>query len=299
MSTSRVAPRRQQQAPLLLLMLPLILSVAPNARTAAARYSGFSGWVPTGGGGDVAVLPNGTSVADGQAACSSNALCFGLTFEGPLAGPSNGSLYLKNASAVAQFFPYAPSAWASYIKVLGPCDVLAGSAASCVAAYSTARALYGDYGGALYTLNRSSDLAALDIGVAPGSPGVADAAAHDAFCAGADCVITRLWDQSPQGNHLDVAPTNTHKVAPGLDQPVNASRFPITLSGGWKAYGAYFEPGNGYRNYRNTTGVAVGNEPETIYFVIDATRSNDKCCFDFGNAEATVGDYGSGTMESV
>ena len=93
----------------------------------------------------------------------------------------------------------------------------------------------------------------------------------------------RIWDQSPQGNHLDLAPFNKHKVQPGTDNGVNASSFPITLSGGWRAYGAYFTPGCGYRNYKNTTGVAVGNAPEVIYFVIDGTRSNDKCCFDFGS----------------
>jgi hypothetical protein len=93
----------------------------------------------------------------------------------------------------------------------------------------------------------------------------------------------RIWDQSPQGNHLDLAPFNKHKVQPGNDNGVNASSFPITLSGGWRAYGAYFTPGCGYRNYKNTTGVAVANAPEVIYFVIDGTRSNDKCCFDFGS----------------
>ena len=276
----------------------LLLGAHLGSAAAAARYEGYSGWIPTGGGGDVGTLPNGTSVADALAACSASALCFGVTYEGT-ANATNGTVFLKNESAVDEFFPYAPSAWASWIRLRGPCDVVAGSSAACVAAYSTTRVLFGEYDGPLYSVNRSSDGAVLEIGVAAGSPGVADAAAQDAFCAGADCSIVRLWDQSAQGNHLERAPFNRHKVQPGVDAAVNASSFPITLSGGWKAYGAYFTPGCGYRNYRNTTGVAVGNEPEVIYFVVDGTRSNDLCCFDFGNAEATVGDYGSGTMESV
>ena len=282
---SRLEPaRRVQRLGPFALFLASALFAAPFAT--AARFRGFSGWIPTGGGGDVATLPNGTTVADAQAACAANALCLGFTYEGPVAGPSNGTLYLKNASACELFFPYAPSHWSSWLKVLGPCDAVAGSA-PCVAAFSTVRALYGAYDGALYQLNRSSDGAVVDIGVAAASPGIADAAAHDAFCAGApQCFITRLYDQSPQGNDLVVAPTNARHVAPGRDVPVNASDLPITVSG-WKAYGMRFGPGNGYRNARNTTGVALGNEPEVIYFVVDGARSNGACCFDFGASSSS------------
>ena len=260
----------------------------PERLAAAARFRGFSGWVPTGGGGDVATLPSGTSVADAQAACSASALCFGVTFEGPVDGPANSTVYLKNASACDDFYPYSPSHWSSWLKVLGPCDLVGG--APCVAAFSTVRALYGEYDGALYQLGRSADGATLDVGVAAGSPGVADAAAHDAFCAGsASCAITVLFDQSPQKNDLAVAPR---------DIPVNASQLPVNASG-WRAYGMLFGPKNGYRNVRNTTGVALGNDPEVIYAVIDGRRANEACCFDFGNAEARPGDAGDGTMESL
>lgn len=104
-----------------------------------------------------------------------------------------------------------------------------------------------------------------------------------------------IYDQSPQGNHLTIAPPGGH-VHQG-DKPVNASRHPITL-GGQPVYGAYFEGGMGYRN-DNTTGVATGNEPETIYMVTSGTHYNGGCCFDYGNAETNAKDDGAGTMEAV
>ncbi len=43
--------------------------------------------------------------------------------------------------------------------------------------------------------------------------------------------------------------------------------------GGASVYGAYFEGGQGYRN-DNTTGVATGNDPETLYMVTAGTHFN-------------------------
>lgn len=48
-----------------------------------------------------------------------------------------------------------------------------------------------------------------------------------------------------------------------------------------------------------TVGVATGDQPETIYMVTSGTHYNNKCCFDYGNAEIHPGDDGPGTMEAV
>ena len=64
---------------------------------------------------------------------------------------------------------------------------------------------------------------------------------------------------------------------PTPDRPVNASRLPISL-GGHSVYGAFFEGGQGYRN-DSTSGVATGNDPETIYMVTSGRHYNDGCCF--------------------
>ena len=83
----------------------------------------------------------------------------------------------------------------------GPCDILGNASNPCVAAHSTVRALYGTYEGPLYKVTRGSDGASADIGVLrPG--GFANITAHDTFCPKLDCVISNVFDQTPNGNHL-------------------------------------------------------------------------------------------------
>ncbi len=48
---------------------------------------------------------------------------------------------------------------------------------------------------------------------------------------------------------------------------------PQVRVGGHSVYGAYFEGGQGYR-IDNTSGVATGNDPETLYMVTDGTHFN-------------------------
>jgi hypothetical protein len=91
----------------------------------------------------------------------------------------------------------------------------------------------------------------------------------------AACQVVRFFDQSPQGN--DLVPAGPAINNPNYDNAVNATRHPLFVGGGGgggggggnctnKVYGAQFESGMGYR-VANTTGVAKGNEPETLYFV--------------------------------
>ena len=175
-----------------------------------------------------------------------------------------------------------------------PCDIFAAGGTPCVAAHSTVRALYGDYEGPLYEVLKVDAGTRLNVSVVSAG-GVADGGAQDAFCGGADCVVERIFDQSPRGNDLDVAPGGGHMKLP--DKPTNASRDPLTV-GGQRVYSLYFEGGMGYRR-DNTSGVAKGDEAETIYFVVAGDHYNDKCCFDYGNAETDNNDDGAGTMEAV
>lgn len=182
----------------------------------------------------------------------------------------------------------------SALAAQGPCDIFSGTGTPCVAAHSLVRALYGVYNGSLYQVKRLSDNATFDISVmAPG--GFANAASQDTFCGSAGCVVQRIYDQSPYLNHLDIAPPGG--AAPHVDNPVNATRHPITV-GGHDVYAAYFEGGMGYR-IDITTGVAQGNEPETLYMVTSGTHFNGGCCFDYGNAESNNHDTGAGSMEAV
>ena len=177
-----------------------------------------------------------------------------------------------------------------------PCDIFSKDGNPCVAAHSVIRALYSGYNGPLYRVMRASDKATADIKTTVAG-GPANAKAQDAFCTGSgqSCSIVRIYDQSPRGNHLDLAPPGG--ASRTGDNGVNASRAPETLNGA-KVYAAYFEGDMGYR-IENTSGVATGNDPETLYMVTGGTHYNAGCCFDYGNAETDALDHGAGTMEAI
>ncbi len=185
----------------------------------------------------------------------------------------------------------------------GPCDIYGAAQTPCVAAHSTTRALYASYNGALYQIKRLSDGKTLDIGIvsptASDAGGYAHAAAQDSFCLNTLCVINLIYDQSGKGNHLYQAPPGTFK-GPGRGafntQPI-ADMAPITISG-HKAYGVYIIPGMGFRN-NNATDIAVNDEPEGIYYVIDGTHYDSGCCFDYGNSSTNGRAVGTGTMETT
>ena len=177
-----------------------------------------------------------------------------------------------------------------------PCDIFASGSTPCVAAHSTVRALFASFNGPLYQIKRSSDNTTLNISVTS-TGGYADAKSQDKFCDGTNCVIQRIYDQSSQNNHLDIAPPGSN--ANHTDKPVNASRQPLTVENGKiKVYAAYFEGGMGYR-IDKTNGIATGNEAETIYMVTSGKHYNSGCCFDYGNAEINNHDDGKGTMEAL
>jgi len=82
---------------------------------------------------------------------------------------------------------------------------------------------------------------------------------------------------------------------------VNASKHRIVVRGGVELYGMWLDPGYGY-NVDVTTGVAKGNDPESIYAVMSGTHYNGNCCFDYGNSENNqrmpwAG--GAGAMEAI
>ena len=188
-----------------------------------------------------------------------------------------------------------PSLAAAPAQSQGPCDIYEAAGTPCAAAHSTARALFSGYGGALYEVTRHSDRATLAIGTT--ASGAADAAAQDSFCRGTGCVVTALLDQTPHQNHLHTAPGGPI-YNPVPDHGVNASRAEAAVHAGSRVYGAYFEGKMGYRN-DSTSGVPVGEEAETMYMLVDGRHFNDKCCFDYGNAETDDHDDGVGTMEAL
>lgn len=124
------------------------------------------------------------------------------------------------------------------LAAAAPCDIYDSAGTPCVAAHSVIRAMYSAYNGPLYSVRRLSDNATLEIGVVTAG-GFANTAKQNAFC-GNDCVIQTIFDQSPNKNDLTPAPPGG--AVPKPDSPVNATKFPVTVSGN-ALYAAYFEGG--------------------------------------------------------
>ena len=215
----------------------------------------------------------------------------------------------------------ATTAAATGAAAEGLCDIYAKGNAPCVAAHSMARALYASYDGALYQLAKPNGSTADVHPVAAG--GVADAAAHDAFC-GADaststCFVRRIFDQSPRQNHLGI-----EHGAPNLKPPRNVQDVGVNFTdprsqatvGGRKVYGAFFvgdtthqhgrpEPfqGQGYSN-RTAQGTPQGDAPQSVYALFGGNHYSGGCCFDYGNAEnvnasGQAGPMFDGSMEAL
>lgn len=188
-------------------------------------------------------------------------------------------------------------------RLEGPGDIYDAAGTPCVAAHSTTRALYASYNGPLYQVMRQSDGKTIDIGiVSPGKNdpgGYANAAAQDAFCKNTIGWITQIYDQSGNGNHLMQAPPGTFKgpAKGGFNNLPIADMAPVTING-HKAYGVYIMPGMGLRN-NNASCLAINDEPEGIYYVINGKHYDSGCCFDYGNSSTNGRAVGTGTMETT
>jgi non-reducing end alpha-L-arabinofuranosidase len=187
------------------------------------------------------------------------------------------------------------------LAATGPCDIYKAANVPCVAAYSTVRALFDAYDGALYQVRRGSDNTKKDIGLLSAG-GIVDASIQDDFCKNVACRISIIYDQSGKGNHLTKAPKGSEIYGLYNDSEAVADALPIKIAG-QKAYGVHITPGGwttpgqvGYRN-TSTNGVVKGDNPETEYMIADGTYVNGACCFDFGNAEMSSTVYGD--METI
>ena len=174
-----------------------------------------------------------------------------------------------------------------------PCDIYASAGTPCAAAHSTVRALYSAYNGPLYQVKRSSDNSTLNINTLAAG-GYANSDAQDVFCAETNCIITEIFDQSPNHNNLTVEGAGGNGSA---DVAASATALPVIV-GGHRVYGVYVGPGVGYRD-NATVGIATGGQAQGEYMVASGIHVNSGCCFDYGNAESNSDDNGNGHMEAV
>jgi non-reducing end alpha-L-arabinofuranosidase len=199
--------------------------------------------------------------------------------------------------------PAGAGSGAASARPKGPCDIYAAAGDPCVAAHSTTRALYAAYDGPLYQVVRQSDGKSFDVGVVQptgaDAGGYADAAAQDAFCANTICWITKIYDQSGKHNDLTQAPRGgfSGPALGGFNNVPIADMAPVTIMG-HKVYGVFIEPGMGLRD-DDPKGIAVDDQAEGQYWVINGRHFNSGCCFDYGNAEIDSRDDDNGTMETA
>jgi non-reducing end alpha-L-arabinofuranosidase len=208
-------------------------------------------------------------------------------------GPIRRLLTVIVALALASLSVLVLPAATSYAQGSLPCDIYGAAGTSCVAAYSTVRALYSSYDGPLYQVKRASDGTTTNVGLLSAG-GYGNATEQDVFCAHTACTITEIYDQSPEGNNLTIEGAGG---AGGADVGADAAALPVTV-GGHKEYGLYVSGQVGYRD-DSTHGIAVNGEAEGMYMVASGTHVNNGCCFDFGNAETNNDDNGNGHMDAV
>jgi hypothetical protein len=184
----------------------------------------------------------------------------------------------------------------------GPCDIYAAAspATPCAAAYSMVRALSTKYAGPLYQVRSGSSPTNMgtggttkDIGMTP--DGYADTTTQDAFCAGTTCTVSKLYDQSGNGNDLQrglAGPVGNGARSGYNDYESSATKLSVT-AGGHKVYALYM---NQYEGYRTPLGVVgkgmpIGNKDEGIYVLADGTHVGSACCWDFGDVSPDPNKY--------
>jgi len=117
--------------------------------------------------------------------------------------------------------------------------------------------------------------------------GYADSAAQDAFCSGTVCTVSKIYDQSGNGNDLirgSAGPAGNGTRSGEDDYESTATKLSIT-AGGHKVYALYMDQYEGYRTPLNVigNGIPIGNKDQGIYELVDGTRFGNACCWDFGS----------------
>jgi non-reducing end alpha-L-arabinofuranosidase len=192
-----------------------------------------------------------------------------------------------------------------------PCDILEKASSPCVGAYGMVRKIYKNYSGALYQVRSKSNTSnTKDVTML--TDGYADIKVQDDFCASGGCTVSKLFDQSPKGNHLVLTPnvcwlSNNGQFGPKCNASSGAvqhesdiSKNPKINAGGHSVYGLHTENGQGncYRVIKGN-GTATGEDPEFVYAVMDVTQWTPWCCYDFGNAESTGQPDSYSSMEAI
>ncbi len=168
-----------------------------------------------------------------------------------------------------------------------PGDVAAAAETPLVAAHSMTRAMYANYKGSLFQVQRASDSATKDIGVT-GPGGAVDIDALNLFCSGTTGSVAILYDQSGNGNDL--------KQETPIYQP-DIRYWPV--SNGTLVPMAASTHHQWLRNREHTARIPKGSEGQSLYWVIQGIYANKGCCYNYGNMATRKADLGAGTMNAL
>jgi non-reducing end alpha-L-arabinofuranosidase len=236
--------------------------------TAAGGKGGAGGTTPAGGTSSV----GGTAIAGGKGGVGGTTTPGGTSGAGGTTTPGGSG------------------------STTGPCDIYAAASATCVAAHSTIRALFGSYSGDLYQVRRTDGTKKEIPVLSPG--GFADSSVQDSFCSGSTCVITLVYDQSGHGNVVEAEePTSTVGGYTG-QTAAKATAESLTVSG-HKVYSLYTTARQAYWRDGSKTGMPLGASPQGVYMVTSGTHFNNGCCYDYGNGETSRTYVAGPTMDAV
>jgi len=257
-------------------------SAGTGGATGGGGQTGSGGKAGTGGAGNV-----GGGSAGGASPTGGKANAGGSTATGGAAagGAPTGGKANTGGAAVTTGGTTGVGGAGGGSNGTGPCDIYAAASATCVAAHSTIRALFGSYSGNLYQVRRTDGTLKEIPVLSPG--GFADSSVQDTFCSGSTCVITKVYDQSGHENHVEAQePSNTTVGGFTGQNPAKAAAESLTVSG-HKVYSLYTATKQAYWRDGSKTGMPTGAAPQGIYMVTSGTHFNNGCCYDYGNGETT------------
>jgi hypothetical protein len=173
-----------------------------------------------------------------------------------------------------------------------PGDIASAAGTPLVAAHAVTRALYAAYGGKLFEARRASDGKTQDINTASAG-GFVDVNALRAFCSGTTCTVSRLYDQTANGNDMSQS-TVANQPTVGFWTAANGTQYPMVVSKGYQWL----------RNRTKVKNIPTGSNPQTEYFVVHGDNAGraagtNGCCYDYGNMENHIADDGPGTMTAL
>ncbi len=266
-------------------------------REGAGGNSGLGGAPANGGSGGGSDMGGvgGSPVGGGAGATSGGATSGGAT-SGDAGGMASAGGGIGGGAGKAGSAGASAGSSGSTGTITGPCDIYKAAGTPCVAAHSTIRALVGAFSGGLYQVKRA-DGTTKDIPVAT-TGGFADSAQQDSFCSGTTCTITKIYDQSGNGNVLE-AETPDSTVGGNTGQTAASATAEALTVGGHKVYSIYTKPSQAYWRDGSKSGMPLGSAPQGIYMVTSGTHYSSGCCFDYGNGETSRTYVAGPSMDAI